>query len=111
MRLRACAGPERDQANRPTINPSCASTGHARLSTNSVDMLVHVWRFSAWGLALRRTRNFAASATLRRRHAGPGGVAYDFSGVYSTTLAGLSLPIVVQDFASIVNSAIAQVGR
>src|SRR5205807_7914985 len=74
MRLRACAGPERDQANGPTINRSCASTGHARLSTNSVDMLVHVRRFSAWGLALRRTRNFAASATLRRCHAGPGWV-------------------------------------
>jgi hypothetical protein len=41
------------------------STTHARLSTNSVDMLVHVRRFSAWVLARHRTHTFAASATLR----------------------------------------------
>jgi len=51
----------------PIVNALCASTMHARLSTNSVDMLVHVRRFSAHGCwrgvgrtLLHHLRRFAA---------------------------------------------------
>ena len=83
-----------------------ASTMPARLSTNSVDMLVHVRGFSARVLARRRTHRFAASAALRCCLR-----AYERFGVWSTTLAGSFLPVVDQDFASNVNSATPHVGR
>src|SRR5882762_1553325 len=99
MYLRACAGPERDQASQPMVDALCASTVRARLSTNSVDMSVHVRRFGAWVLARRRTHKFSASAALRWCL-----MAYDRFGVRSTTFAALFLPVLDQDFASNVNS-------